>query len=544
MSHVTPAVPLLVVLFSVLMVCAVSSCNPYGPRDCTFSRNACGWGLGNGWSIEWHCCSYVLEFDDEPAGRIESRTACSTGGSTHCLKFEYWFESDYVADLNVIIRPVSSQTGEALVWTTASSSWREYNAEVPINTDDNFTVIIEAKTRDGQKSDSYVYIDDIEYERSSCNIQPSGAVPPTTTTTTTTSTTMSTTTTTTKRTTTYSTSTTASATTTEPATTKSSDEGGTSGQTTATREAHTEPTSPATTPVTADQAASSQSQDDVATIVGTVVGVVVVVVVAVVLLFVFRRKQLLFCFKSDKQRGEHSDVTSSHNAAYSLDLGDQGETSDMKMTAINTEHHSPPLKATAPPHSSDDYYNIVNTPHKDATPEPPNQMYAAVNKPRRPNPATANTTRQQAMPLPSDQMYAALTKAHRPNPGPQPTVTDPAEDSPYEIGDDTPDCTAHQPAGDALAQQLYDVPPGARTTPPNPTHSAQECHKPSMKSQDEDGDYNSLDLGGRRPVEERGEGEEVGNVYSGLNEGDGDTYSEVTHHRRREVIDDQYSFFQ
>ena len=41
-----------------------------------------------------------------------------------------------------------------------------------------------------------------------------------------------------------------------------------------------------------------------------------------------------------------------------------------------------------------------------------------------------------------------------------------------------------------------------------------------------------------------GEGEGPGQVYSGFNEGDGDTYSEVTLHRRREVLDDQYSHFQ
>ena len=266
----------------------------------------------------------------------------------------------------------------------------------------------------------------------------------------------------------------------------------------------------------------------------------------------FRRKQLSFfktCFKADKQRGDHFDATGSHNAAYSLDLGDQGEVSDMKMTAIDTEHRSPPLEATAPSHSSDDYYNIINTPHKDTTLESPNKMYANVNKPL------------------------------RPDPGPQPTVTDPAQDSPYEIASDTPDCTAHQPAGDAaaglyhcleddpetqpqldttdpylapdtldtdtytldtdtytldtdtctldtdtytldtdtytldtdtytLAQHLYDVPPGARTSPPNPTRSAQASYQSSLTSHGEDGDYSSLDLGGRRPVEERGEGEE------------------------------------
>ena len=610
------AVLLLVAISAVWLVPVLGYCSYFEPTNCNFyDYDTCGWILDDGWNAErrcsgWNCYYYYyyyfLEFNGKSIGRIKSGTACSTQGSTECLKFRYRFERDDVVDLNVIIN--GSQTGETVVWSMSSSNgWDD--ATVPIKTDQNFTVIIEAKTRNRLNSNCYVRFYNVEYYVfESCYIQPSEAQPTTTTSTTTTFATKTTTTTSTTSTTTHvASTTTTSATKTEPTMTPSSERGGASGQTTATRKAHMEPTSPATTPATADQAASSQSQDDVVTIVGAVAGVVVVAVVVVVLLLVFRKKQLSFwktCFKADKQRGEHFDVTASHNAAYNLDLGDQGETSDMKLTATDTVHYSPPLEATAPSHSSDDYYNIINTPHK----KPPNQMYAAVNKPRRPNPATANPTHQKATPLPSDQMYAAVTKAHRSHPGPQPSVTDPAEDSPYEIASDTPDCTAHQPAGDAaaglyhcleddpetqpqldttdpylapdtldtdtytldtdtytldtdtytldtdtytldtdtytLAQHLYDVPPGARPTPPSVTHPVQKSHQHSVTSHSEDGDYNSLDLDGRRRVVERGEGEGPSQVYSGLNEGDGDTYSEVNHHSRKEVIDDQYSRFQ
>ena len=443
MSQVT-AIQLLAVLSTVLVVPVLSDCSRDGPADCDFEDvDVCNWSVSGDWYIYRYISNHFLSFAGENTGRLRSRLACPTGGSTHCLKFQYWFQVDNEADLNIIIS--NSETGEKEVWTMSSSSSR-YNfvdAQVPIKTGDNFSVIIEVERHNGQNHSGHVAVDRIRYEKQGCSLHPSSATPATTTTATT-----------------------------------HFDQGGTSGQTTVMREAHTESTSPATTPVTADQAASSQSQEDVVPIVGAVVGAIVVAIVVVVVLLVLFWKT---CFKADKDKGERVDVTASQNVAYVLDLGDQGETSDMKMTAIDTEHRSPALEATAPSHSSDDFYNIIIISHKNSAPEPPNQMYAAVNKPRRPNPATANikqqastplpsdqmyaaltkahrsnpattnTTQQQGIPLPPDQMYAAVTKAHRPNPGPQPTVTDPAQDSPYEIASDTPDCTAHQPAGDAAA---------------------------------------------------------------------------------------------
>ena len=563
MSQVT-AVTQLVVLTTVSVVPVLSDCNVNEPNDCDFFyNNPCGWELDVGWNVTRQESSRFLEFKDELTGRAESRLACSTNGTTHCLKFLYRFERDGTVDLNVIINSSSSLIGETVVWTLSSSaSWE--NAEVPVKSDQDFTVIIEAKVRSGQDSSRCVLVDDISYKRSSCNTRPSHAEPTTTSTTTITTTT----------------------TTSAPETTTTTAEAihSTSTTTTSIASAKQTTTTGSTTPalfsVTADQSLSAQSQTDLATIVGAVAGVVVVVIAVVVVLLIFRRKRLLFwktSVKANKWRGEHSDVPASHNATYNLDLRDQRETADMNMTAIDTGHNDRSQHDMTSPHSYDDYYNAIPTADKETTSEPPTQLYAEVNKPHRPNPATMNTPHQESTPHPSHQIYTAVNKPRRPNPGSQPNVSESTDDSPDEIGDDASVSKASQPAGDAVpgwytcqeddpesqqqldtadlyfapdtdtdttAQHLNDVPPRARTTSPTAPCLDQKSHQPSLTSHSHDDEYNNLDLGGRRRVMERVEGDGPNLVYSGLNEGDGDTYNEANHHRRREIIDDQYSHFQ
>ena len=294
MSQVT-AVQLLAVLSTVLVVPVLSDCSRDGPADCDFGyEDECNWSVSGGWYIYRYLLNNYFSFVGENTGRVRSRLACPKGGSTHCLKFQYWFQVDNVADLNIIIS--NSETGENMVCTMISSSSRYYfvDAQVPVEIGDNFSVIIEVERHDGQNHDTWeVAVDRIRYEKQGCTLHPSSARPAATTTASATPSTTSTTvtTTTTATTTTTPSETTTSTTTTQPTATTNFDQGGAIGQTTATREAHTESSSPATTPVTADQAASSQSQDDVVTIVGTVAGVVAVAVV-VVLLLVFRRKQV------------------------------------------------------------------------------------------------------------------------------------------------------------------------------------------------------------------------------------------------------------
>ena len=534
MGQVTP-VSLLVVLSAVLVVPALSDCSREGPADCNFQlSHACGWkGDGGGWYVSYQSThryrNYFLSFRGAKRGRVISRLACSTGDTDYCLTFRYRVETDRVTNLNVIIN--SSETGEKLVWTMSSSqSWA--NARVPIEMDEDFSVIFEAERHDGQNSSrGYVDVDTVYYRTLLCSTVPSVAKPVKSTTTTTTAETTSTTT-------------------TEP-TTARTDQGGASGQTMTTTETGRRSTISETTPVTADQETSEWSLYNKAIIIGAVAGVVVAVFLVLVLLLVFRRKQLLSwkkCSGGNTQRGEDTGVASC-NSTCNLLLTDQQDATDVEMTATGGAQDS----ATSP-QPSDDYYSVilatdsesaqqsqnqlhtaVNKPRRagpavirssndESARESSDQLYAVVNKPRRRHPALTDPTHQDPAPGLSDQLYAAVNKPRRPNPGPAPTVADHTDNSRKETSVSTVNKAPYTCSG-----------------------PAKDSHQPSATSQDEDGDYNSLDLGVRRRVVERGEGdgEELGNVYSGLNEGgDGDTYSEVTLHRRREVIDDQYSCFQ
>ena len=565
----------------VMLACVVrfnlaqTDCHSNGPRNCSFQYynkthvfyTNCGWTLSN-WSLErdWNDIRAVL---DDAEGQLVSRLSCSTGGKTHCFKFRYSLSPSESQSLSVYIH--TSDTDSQLLWTLSSGNGSEQQAEVPVASNSSFTIVIQAES----SSDFQLYVDSIRYVPLQCGVTPTRAQPP------------------------------LPAVTSTPHPTESTETSATVGTTTA-----------STNSTTHASYGTSAAEYKTSAIVGGVVGVVVVVILVAVLVVVFRRrrKTVKTRFAAEKQEEHHLHVRASNNAAYNLD---HGEAVDIVRVATDTGHHNHPLdNDTSPlPQLSDNYYSVIATRES----QPSNET--------------------------SSNRCKATCKSRRLNPASPPTETGPTEDSPYEIGDDTPDCTAHQPAGEAaaglyhcleddpetqpqldttdpylapdtldtdtytpdtdtytldtdtytldtgtytldtdkytldsdkytldsdkytldtnkhtldtgtytldtgtytLAQHLYDVPPGARTSPPKPTHSAQESYQPSLTSQGDDGDYNSLDLGGRRRVVERGEGEGEGpgQVYSGLNEGDGDTYSEVNHHRRTEVIDDRYSHLQ
>ena len=222
----TTVIPLLAVFSSALVASVLSTCDRRGPADCDFhGRHTCGWLAGSGWRLSYERSgqydNYFLRFVGDDTGQITSRRACSTRGSTHCLTFQYRFQTDDVIDLNVVIN--NSERGKEVVWTQSSSPTRDWNvAWVPVTSDADFSVIIEARRHDGQRSSSgYVSVDSIRYKKQTCHVYPANAKPAPTSTTTASKSSRATRTTS---------ETTESTTSTEPTTTTTPDQGGTSGQ--------------------------------------------------------------------------------------------------------------------------------------------------------------------------------------------------------------------------------------------------------------------------------------------------------------------------
>ena len=105
----------------------------------------------------------------------------------------------------------------------------------------------------------------------------------------------------------------------------------------------------------------------------------------------------------------------------------------------------------------------------------------------------------------------------------------------------TPYIQEQDPAMTAYRQtaSVYDVPKSQRTKNPEKCHYVPDAaQNPTSDSQD--GDYNSLDFNGKSFAAERRE-YTPDKVYSHLNGGDEDAYSQVDRERRREVIDGDYS---
>ena len=492
------------VLSLVLLDPGLSDCDPDGPADCKFDHgHLCGWSKGIGMSIYDGWTNDYLQFNTGSTARIESRTACQTHGYTDCLKFRYRFEESNVLDLNVILK--GSQTGETVVWTMSSSeasvAFQWDHGSVPITRDEDFTVIIEAKKRDGQNTNKWVRVDTVKYKRrASCSISPSSAKPPT-------------------------------------STTKTSTQATTAAQrlVLSTTAAYT--------------ATAGQSSHDLITIVGSGVGVVVVVVIVVVLLAVLRHKKLSPCLKRNKKRGGRCDVTVPHNVTHNHDLENQGGTDDLEMTAGRG-----PLESGTSPQPPEDHYSVIHTAGNDPTQQPPDQIQVTANRPS-PDPLSV-------VDATDDNPYEMIDEVDAP------TSSQPAEDEAaalYHILEDDPhsqhphgsqqqpDTTDHNTLVTAphlsshggvhtLAKPLHNGESGTSAIRPDVnTASDRQRRQRCEMSQDQDVDYNSLNLGVIRSVVERGEGGEPGHVYSGLNDDNDDNYSDVTHHRRREVVDDLYS---
>ena len=105
----------------------------------------------------------------------------------------------------------------------------------------------------------------------------------------------------------------------------------------------------------------------------------------------------------------------------------------------------------------------------------------------------------------------------------------------------TPYIQEQGPAMTAYRQttSVYDVPKSQRTRNPEKCHYVPDAAQ-NPTSDSRDGDYNSLDFNGKSFAAERRE-DAPDKVYSHLNGGDEDAYSEVDRERRREVIDGDYS---
>ena len=105
----------------------------------------------------------------------------------------------------------------------------------------------------------------------------------------------------------------------------------------------------------------------------------------------------------------------------------------------------------------------------------------------------------------------------------------------------TPYIQEQDPAMTAYRQtaSVYDVPKSQRTKNPEKCHYVPDAAQ-NPPSDSQDGDYNSLDFNEKSFAAERRE-DAPDKVYSHLNGGDEDAYSEVDRERRREVIDGDYS---
>ena len=205
-----------------------------------------------------------------------------------------------------------------------------------------------------------------------------------------------------------------------------------------------------------------------------------------------------------------------------------------------------PLESGTSPQPPEDHYSVIHTAGNDPTQQPPHQIDMTTPRPS-PDPPLSMVD------VTDDNPYEMTDEVEAP------TSSQPAEDKAatlYHILEDDPhsqhphgsqqqpDTTDHNTLATAphlsphdgvytLAKPLFSGESETSATHPDVTTASDHQRRQlSVTSQDDDGDYNSLDLGGRRRVVERGEGEGPGQVYSGLNEGDGDTYSEVNHHRR------------
>ncbi|MCK5919914.1 MAG: hypothetical protein KAG66_03175, partial [Methylococcales bacterium] len=165
-----------------------SSCQRNGPDNCTFEGNTfCGWS-----NISWtlknlranggrvvNRYAFIQPSTDHPA-RLESRLACSTRASHHCLIFDY-VSFDFSSDRLAVLLQCRNGT-ESEVWNNAMqresiSYWKR--AAVSITTGPaNFRVVFQATRCDAR---GFFGVDNITYVHYSCQtILTTGATPETT----------------------------------------------------------------------------------------------------------------------------------------------------------------------------------------------------------------------------------------------------------------------------------------------------------------------------------------------------------------------------
>ena len=539
--------------FSVLLLacCGVFvdsriSCNSNGLGSCNFQRrHTCSWTItDNSWVLkeyyvtdhEWTSAwlnVYLAFVSLIPQGYLHSRRACSTQSERHCLKFWYYFEEDYVAELKVFLK--QDGDGGEVVWKVNSSSLDSWDdANVPIKTSKSFKVTIQVDRLGDDAITSSVNIDLIRYEKQPCNIQPSSARPAKTvlTKTSTTTTIPPNTVTTTPTTTTTSIKTTMQATTHEGLKPKPVRTTAASGQ---------------KKPASSDRMVRpTESSNSVGIIVGAVVAVVIVVAVAVLVFILLRRKQLHFwkaCFKDGKQT-EDVQVTASHNAIYSIDTGDPDA---VEMTPADPEQHGNfRLVTRISIQATDNQYSVIRKPGQPSLQDPSIPEYSVVNKPQT-----------------------------------IPPVRNKAQSNPYELGDESADFSTKQSPENNVYNHIHPGTresvdyeslstssvspatgdysrlvspevkaardPGASETPglycnvDTPTRNTQRPATTTCGGQAED--YNSLDFDGKSNAEASTDADKY-QVYSHLNEGDEDAYNEVDREKRKEVIDGDYSHVQ
>ncbi|XP_076469953.1 uncharacterized protein LOC143300249 [Babylonia areolata] len=335
-------------LTTVIILCCMcflgcqSSCRS-GPDSCSFGwDDACHWTFTSGWKIYWSF-GYCIGLKDQHSTteRLESRQACSTNSDIHCLKFSYNFEETNKLSLSIIIK--TSEFGEKEVWKMSSSS-RWDDAQVPVNTSTEFTVIFEAKGSGNHR----VYIDDIEYEEKECKLHPSAATPPITTTSPTT-----------------------------PQTPFTPDPPEHRVSSTSSGSAPTIP-------------APAQSSSNVGLIAGVVVAVVFLMVVGVVLFVLFKRKQThdwKTCFTQQKGRPEDFHVHTTHNAVYMSGEQDPDQFINVDINPLNSDRniqhaHNDTILA---PSSAENHYSVTESPSEGSDSQPLMAEYVNVNSLKQPD---------------------------------------------------------------------------------------------------------------------------------------------------------------
>ncbi|KAL8564609.1 hypothetical protein ACOMHN_032165 [Nucella lapillus] len=386
----------------------------------------------------------------------------------------------------------------------------EYSASVPVKTTTNFSIIFEAK---GSRSHR-VYLDEIEYEKENCNIQPAAATPPPVTT---------------------------SVVTSFTTTIKSSTTVPTVESSTTDPQGHmSDSTQSGDAPTTSSQAgrtAPAESSSDIGLIVGVAVAVVFLLLLGLVLCILFRRKHShgrKTCFGKQKQTEEDLQVRAAHNAVYSVDEAEPDRLNHVDINPVNpgSNARQHEVSTTVLPSPANSYYDVP-VPSAEQ-----NSDYSHLaSKPKPP----LSTTRDGG-----PEVYQNSAKVFQ-------ASDQRAASALYQNVSQDADLAREDPSA-----ALYTVPRGtALKSGPSTNRGGGQTPSVSKSQDPENGvyhvlqeetqdiyeaagnaeDYQHLDFDGNKVSEER----DGAPVYSHLNEGEGGHYQEIDRDRRREVIDGDYS---